>query len=204
MSLYRDQILPRALNVIMNRGDIPETRARVCTGLHGTVVEIGFGSGLNVPHYPAEMTEVRAVEPSLLAWRLATDRVASSPVRIERSGLDGQRLEIGEEECDAALSTWTLCTIPDLGAALSELRRVLKPGGQFHFVEHGHSPDPHVSAWQDRLDTAHQRLFGGCHLTRRIPQEIEAAGFVVEELHEYYSPGLKFSGYTFEGSARRP
>ncbi len=204
MSLYREHVLPRLLNVVMNRGDTPVTRERVCAGLHGTVVEVGFGSGLNVPHYPPEVTRVCAIEPSLVAWRLAGGRVAASPVDIERSGLDGQRLGLADGSCDAALSTWTLCSIPDLGAALAEIRRVLKPGGRFHFVEHGHSPDPAVGMWQRRLEPVNKAIFGGCHVTRRIPQEIEGAGFVPEAIDEYYSPGVKFSGYTYEGHARRP
>src|SRR5262249_60059140 len=116
-------------------------RRRVCAGLAGDVVEIGFGSGLNVPFYPAAVTRVAAVEPSDLSWRLARDRVSAAHVPVQRAGLDGQRLPFEDGSHDAALSTWTLCTIPDVAAALGEVRRVLKPGGELHFLEHGLAPD---------------------------------------------------------------
>lgn len=204
MSLYAEHILPRVLNVVMQGGETPRTRERVCAGLYGRVVEIGFGGGLNVPYYPAAVTSVCAVEPSAVSWRLAAARMAASPVPIARAGLDGQRLDLASESCDGALSTWTLCTIPDLEAALAELRRVLKPGGTFHFVEHGHAPDVSVLRWQRRLEPVNKALFGGCHLTRSIPGAIEAAGFEIDALHEYYTPKeLKTTGYRFEGRAHR-
>jgi ubiquinone/menaquinone biosynthesis C-methylase UbiE len=112
-------------------------RERACAGLHGQVLEIGFGSGLNVPFYPEAVTGVDAVEPADLGWRLAQKRLDASPVAVTRSGLDGQSIPLPDDSCDTALSTWTMCTIPDVAAALSEVRRVLKPGGTLHFVEHG-------------------------------------------------------------------
>ncbi len=181
-----------------------EIRTKVCAGLHGKVVELGFGSGLNTVHYPPEMTTVYAIEPSDVAMRLAEPRLQECPVPVERAGLTGERLDLPSEEFDAVLSTWTLCTIPDVAAALSETRRVLKPGGVFHFVEHGHSPDADVARWQDRLNPLNQRLLGGCNLNRRIDEEIERAGFVVESLDTYYGKGApKPFVYTFEGRARK-
>ena len=132
------------------------------------MLEIGFGSGLNTAHYPAAVTGVTAIEPSDLAWKLAADRLAATTIPIARSGLDGEKLPLPDDSCDTALSTWTLCTIPDVTAALDEVRRVLKPGGTFHFVEHGLAPDDKVQRWQHRLEPIQKRLFGGCHLTRPI------------------------------------
>src|SRR5690606_25317861 len=127
-------------------------RAQVCGGLSGRVVEIGFGSGLNVPFYPPSVQSVSAVEPADLGWKLAGKRVAAATVPIERAGLDGQSLPFADNSFDAAVSTWTMCTIPDIDAALAEVRRVLVPGGTLHFVEHGLAPDAKVQAWQHRLN----------------------------------------------------
>ncbi|WP_425295686.1 class I SAM-dependent methyltransferase, partial [Nocardia abscessus] len=141
--------------------DLDPLRERACAGLHGRVVELGFGSGLNVPFYPAPVASVRAVEPADLGWRLASGRVAAATVPIERAGLDGQALPFADNTFDCALSTWTMCTIPDIAAALAEVRRVLVPGGTLHFVEHGLAPDEKVRVWQNRLNPVQKRLFGG-------------------------------------------
>jgi ubiquinone/menaquinone biosynthesis C-methylase UbiE len=204
VGFYREQVLPRFQNKVMNTKLTRKTRPRVCDGLHGRVVEIGFGTGLNVPYYPADVTAVYAVEPSAVCMRIAQPRIAVSTAPVELAGLTGERLDLPSEEFDAALSTWTLCTIPDLAAALEEVRRVLKPGGVFHFVEHGHSPDAGVARWQARLEPLNQRLFGGCHLTRKIDESVEQAGFTLEHLDTYYAKGdPKPVGFTYLGRARR-
>jgi ubiquinone/menaquinone biosynthesis C-methylase UbiE len=203
MSFYGDRVLPRIVNVACGIKANEPLRQRVCTGLHGTVVEIGFGSGLNVPFYPAAVVEVAAVEPSDVAWQLAAERVAASTVSVRRSGLDGQRLPLDDHSLDAAVSTWTMCTIPDVAAALSELRRVLKPGGTLHFVEHGLAPDAKVQRWQHRLEPLQKRLFGGCHLTRPISDLLTDAGFEIEERDEFYESGApKFLAAETLGVAR--
>ncbi|MEO6472502.1 MAG: methyltransferase domain-containing protein, partial [Aeromicrobium sp.] len=161
-------------------------RQRVCEGLEGEVVEIGFGSGLNVPFYPAGISSVTAVEPAGLGWKLARDRVAASPIPIRQAGLDAQKLPFADDSFDAALSTWTMCTIPDIEEALGEVQRVLKPGGTLRFVEHGLAPDERVRRWQHRLEPMQKRLFGGCHLTRRIPDLLTDAGFELAELEVFY------------------
>ena len=141
MGLYGEHVLPRIINVACGLKAVAPLRSRVCEGLQGEVVEIGFGSGLNVPFYPEAVSRVAAIEPADLGWKLAGKRLREASVPVQRSGLDGQSLPFANESFDAALSTWTLCTIPDVAAALAEVRRVLKPGGTLHFLEHGLAPD---------------------------------------------------------------
>src|SRR5438132_1087472 len=157
-------------------------RARVCEGLEGSVVEIGFGTGLNARYYPSAVTKVVAIEPSHVCMRIAEPRIAKSSAPVEYGGLTGEALDLPSEVFDTVLSTWTLCTIPNMDAALAEIRRVLKPGGSFHFVEHGHAPDEKVARMQKRLEPMNKRLAGGCHLTRHISEDIERAGFNIANL----------------------
>ena len=185
----------------MNRREFTAIRARVSSGLHGEVVEIGFGSGLNVAHYPAAVTRVRAVDPATLGRKLAVKRVAASPVPVEYIGLDGQVLRVDAASVDFVLMTWTLCSIPDAGRALSEVCRGLRHGGSFHFVEHGRSPDVRVAAWQDRLTPLNRRLAGDCHLNRQIGRLVAGSGLELTRMKNYYVKGPKPFGYTFEGQA---
>src|ERR1700690_988873 len=141
-------------------------RARTAAGLQGEVIELGFGSGLNVPYYPPEVTGVWIVEPSRVALQLAQSRITASPVEVHAGELDGARLDFPDDRFDAALSTMTLCTIPDVESALLEVRRVLKPGAMFHFAEHGLAPDAKVARAQHRFDPWQVRFAGGCHLQR--------------------------------------
>jgi len=202
MGIYRNQMLPRLQDKVMDTKVNRATRERVCGGLHGDVVEVGFGTGLNARYYPSGVSRVLAVEPSAVCMRIAEPRIAESSTPVELAGLTGEHLDLPSEEFDAVLSTWTLCTIPDVGAALGEIRRVLKPGGTFHFVEHGHAPDAGVARWQRRIEPVSKPIFGGCHLTRKIPDLIQQAGFVIEGLDSYYAKGdPKIFGYTFEGRA---
>jgi len=189
MGSYTDRVLPRIINVACGMKQSNPLRARVCEGLHGQVVEIGFGSGLNVPFYPEGVSSVAAIEPADLGWKLAQRRVAASQIKIDRSGLDGQALPFADDSFDTAVSTWTLCTIPDVTQALREVRRVLKPGGTLHFVEHGLAPDEKVQRWQHRLEPLQKRLFGGCHLTRPIVDLLRGAGFTVTDVDVFYEKG---------------
>jgi len=191
MGFYAKHIVPRVVNVACGMKEAEHLRRRVCEGLEGNVLEIGFGSGLNVPFYPSAVMRVDAVEPSDVGWRLAGKRLAATPVHVERGALDGQVLPFADDSYDAALSTWTLCTIPDAEAALHEVRRVLKPGGTLHFIEHGLAPagDENVRRWQQRLDPLEQRLFDGCHLTRPIVDMLTTAGFVITDLDVFYEKG---------------
>src|SRR5918992_5687810 len=161
MGVYGEQVLPRIVNVACNVKAANAQRRKVCAGLAGGVVEIGFGSGLNVPFYPPAVTRITAVEPADAGWKLARKRLATSKVPVERAGLDGQSLPFADDSFDAALSTWTMCTIPDAGAALRELRRVLKPGARLHFVEHGLAPDAGVRRWQHKLPPGHKGAVRG-------------------------------------------
>src|SRR5215510_11907706 len=205
MGFYGTAVLPRILNAAGGVKALEPLRRRVCAGLAGDVVEIGFGSGHNVPFYPAAVTRVAAVEPSDLSWQLARDRVSAARVPVRRAGLDGQRLPFADGSYDAALSTWTLCTIPDAATALGEVRRVLKPGGALHFLEHGLAPDENVRRWQRRLEPLQKRLVGGCHLTRQIADLVTAAGFTVTELDVFYQEGTpKVTGADSLGVAVAP
>ena len=204
VGFYQERLLPRFQDKVMARKPNRAIRARVCQELRGEVVEIGFGTGLNTPYYPAQVSKVVAIEPSMVCMRIAEPRIAETAVPVEFGGLTGEHLDLPSAEFDAVLSTWTLCTIPNLQAALAEMRRVLKPGGSLHFVEHGHAPDAKVARWQERLEPINKRLAGGCHLTRRISDELERAGFAVEKIDTYYFKGEpKPMGYTYEGRAAR-
>jgi len=189
MAIYREKVLPHLINFACGMKTANPLRKRVCEGLEGRVVEIGFGSGLNVPFYPDSVVSVSAVEPADVAWKIAQKRLSASKIDVERAGLDGQSLPFEDDTFDSAVSTWTLCTIPDANAALLEVRRVLKPGGTLHFVEHGLAPDEKVQRWQNRLNGLQGKLFGGCHLNRQIVSLITDAGFTIKDVDVFYEKG---------------
>lgn len=202
MSLYEDKLLPRVINVVMNTKHTRQIRARVCAGLSGEVVEIGFGTGHNLPFLPSAVTSVRAVEPAGLGVRLAHERMRTASVPVEVVGPDGQRLPMEDGSADAVLCTWSLCTIPDPVRAVREMRRILRPGAALHFVEHGVAPDASVRTWQRRLNGIQQRVAGGCHLDRDIPAILVEGGLRTIRLDTYYGKGEpKPFGYMYEGTA---
>jgi ubiquinone/menaquinone biosynthesis C-methylase UbiE len=201
MGWYVDRVVPRITDLALRGRELGEIRARVCAGLEGEVLEVGFGSGLNVPHYPPAVRRVQAVDPATVGRRLAAERLAASPVPVEFVGLDGARLPLEDGSVDHVLTTWTLCTIPDVERALAEVRRVLRPGGSLHFVEHGLAPQPRLARWQHRLTPIQRRVFAGCHLDRPIDALVERAGLRLTALDTYFASGPKPFTHLFEGAA---
>ena len=191
MGFYSTHIVPRFIDKALGTPAMQQGRDAVAAGLSGTVLEIGFGSGLNVASYPPEIDLVYAVEPALTARKIAVPRIAASPIPIQYAGLHGETVALDDNSCDGALCTFTLCTIPGVEQALAELRRVLKPGGRFHFLEHGLAPDAKTQTWQRRLDPLEKRLADGCHLTRDPVELVKAAGFELEFVHSEYTKGPK-------------
>jgi SAM-dependent methyltransferase len=179
-------------------------RDRAATGLRGVVVEIGFGSGTNLDAYPPDVERVLAVEPSLVARRLAAPRVQRSSIVVDHVGLDGEALPLDTASCDGAMSTFTLCTVAHVEQVLAELFRVVRPGGRFHFLEHGLSPDRRVARWQHRLDPIERALAGGCHLTRRPAELVASAGFDLEMVESSDVKGPKPWTWVTVGWAVRP
>lgn len=204
MGWWTEHVLPHAVDRVLSIQQINDRREEVCRHLTGRVLEIGFGSGLNVAFYPATVAQVLAVEPSSTAWRLGAERIASTPIPVIWTGLDAGRIDLADASVDAVLSTYTLCTVSDSAGVLSEIRRVLRPGSSLHFLEHGRAPDPSVAAWQRRIQPLHSRLAGGCRLNVPIVDEIVASGLELVQLETEYGVGPRLISYTFAGRARRP
>ncbi len=202
MGFYDEHVLPRIIDLALGKAQDP-TRAKIAARLEGEVLEVGFGSGRNLPHLPSAVTKLLAVEPAALGRKLAAPRIAASPVPVEVIGLDGQDLPLDDASVDHALITWSLCTIPDVDRALREVHRVLRPGGMLHFVEHGRSPNPATARWQDRLTPLWGRIAGGCHLNRPIREHIEAASFEIVDLDTYSMGGPDVIGYSYRGRASK-
>ncbi len=192
MSWYSEHVLPHVVNFTCGGKAMVSVRRPALAGLHGTVVEIGFGSGPNIGLYPAGVERILAVEPSARAQEMAKKRMSkvAHPL-IEFVGLDGASLPIETGSADAVLSTFTLCTIPDIDAAMAEIVRVLKPGGALHFVEHGRSEDQKVAARQRRFEPIQKRIGGGCHLTRDPATLAERVGLEVEQVDRFVLRGPK-------------
>jgi SAM-dependent methyltransferase len=203
VGLWNDHALPHLMDRVLGTPEVNARRAKVCGGLHGRVLEIGFGSGLNLRHYPAAVTEVLVVEPSASALRLAEPRKAAVFTPVDHVGLDGARLDLPEGSVDCVLSTYTLCTIPDVNAALVEVRRVLRPAGALHFLEHGRAPTESVRRWQRRLHPVHSRIAGGCHLDRPIDDLITRSGLMIDDLETGYGDGPRPFSYLYLGRALR-
>jgi ubiquinone/menaquinone biosynthesis C-methylase UbiE len=193
---YADQVVPRLLDVAGGAARLRHWREKACGGLGGEVLEIGFGSGHNVPFYPPEVTRVFAVEPSMLAWRLAGERVSRSSAAVMRLGRAGESVPLPDASCDAALITFTLCTVTDPGQVLAEVARVLRPRGALHLLEHGLAPDARVARWQHRLEPLQRRLFDGCHLTRDTRALVAGAGLEIVWSESAYAGPLPWSYLT--------
>ena len=202
---YEQRVLPRFVERACNAPGIRRLRPTATAGLVGTVIEVGFGAGPNVEFYPPDVTRVLAVEPSELSRDRAAARVAASSVDVEFVGLDGARVPVDDDVADAGLVTFALCTIPDVAAALGELRRILKPGAKLHVLEHGLAPDESVVRWQRRLNPIQKRLGGGCHLDRDPVAMLSDAGFIdIDASQRYLNSTPKFIGYTSLITAANP
>jgi len=202
MGFYRNVVLARLCDMSMRNAMLRPYRERVIGKAQGTVLEIGAGSGLNLPLYKAGVRKILALEsdPQLLTMAKRNAQQASRPVTFMMASAESIPLE--SSSVDTVVTTWTLCTIPDADRALQEMRRVLKPTGRLLFVEHGLAPEEAVSKWQNRLTPAWRCVSGGCHLNRPILSLIENAGFKINEMDTGYAPRPKFLTYLFEGSAR--
>ena len=201
MGLYADHVLPRLVHLAMRGEPFASERPAAVARARGRVLELGFGSGLNLPHYGPAVTELLALDPALLGRRLARPAIERAPFPVGFVELEGARFALEDDAVDQVVSTWTLCTIPDLAVALAEVRRVLRPGGALLFLEHGRSPDARVRRWQRRLEPLQKRLAGGCHLTRDVPALLRAAGYELRELRELDLRGPRVAAHHFRGVA---
>ena len=204
MGFYDAWVLPRLMNVAMGMRALTHERKACLASVSGTVLELGFGAGHNLPCYPAAVSKVVGVDPSTQGAKLARKRIAAAKFPVEHVALEGERIDAPDAAFDAVVSTFTLCSVGDPPAALAQLRRVLKPGGRFFFVEHGWAPEPKVQRWQNRLNGLQQAVFGGCHLNRDIERMVSDAGFAFDELDKHYAQGApRFAGFLTRGVARR-
>jgi ubiquinone/menaquinone biosynthesis C-methylase UbiE len=201
MGFYDTWLMPRLCHLAMRSKRLLPSRQRVVSAAEGDVLEIGIGSGLNFPFYSANARRVFALEPSPQLIEMA--RLAARKARVPAAFLEAsaEQIPLDAKSVDSIVMTWVGCSIPDVDAALHEMRRVLRPGGRLLFVEHGRSPDRNVERWQERLNPYWQRLSGGCHLTRRITDQMPAAGFRVRQLETGYLRGPKVLTFLYEGSA---
>jgi SAM-dependent methyltransferase len=184
---YEERILPVVIDKACASAGFSEPRAATVAGTHGTVLEIGFGSGHNLRHYPVAVERLLAVEPAARAVTIARPRIDRVAFPVEVVGLDGQALPVETASVDCVVSTFTLCTIPDVMAALTEVRRVLRPGGTFHVLEHGLADDAGVQRWQHRVNPVQRFVAGGCNTNRHIPDLLTTAGFEWDELDRWYA-----------------
>jgi ubiquinone/menaquinone biosynthesis C-methylase UbiE len=204
VNVYEKYLLPRLIHWGMRSKVATAERRRFIPLASGTVLEVGIGSGLNLPFYGPKVQRLYALDPSRELWKMARKRVREVSFPVEFLAASAERIPLEDRSVDTVVSTWTLCTIPDPWLALSEMRRVLKPEGQLIFVEHGRSPDPGVEAWQNRFTPVWKRVAGGCHLNRPIDALIADAGFDITQIERGYRRGPKPMAYLYKGLAQRP
>ena len=202
MGFYERHLLPRFIDLAMRNKEVKRYRRKLIPGAAGRVLEIGGGSGLNLPYYTGAVSQLYTLDPSAPLVRMARRKLAQAAVPAELLLGSAEEIPLADASIDTVVSTWTLCSIPDVAKALREARRVLKPGGSLLFVEHGHAPDPGVAAWQRRIEPLWKPLAGGCHLTRRIDQLIRTAGFAISGLENEYLKGPRPLTYTYCGRAQ--
>jgi ubiquinone/menaquinone biosynthesis C-methylase UbiE len=201
MGFYERWILPRALDLSMRHRRLATYRQRILAAAQGTVLEVGIGSGLNLPYYRPAVKLVYAVDPSAELLSFAVERATDAACPVRRLRASAEALPIKSASVDTVVMTWTLCSIPDPLAALREMRRALRPGGRLLFVEHGLAPEPRVRRWQNWLTPCWKRIGGGCHLNRKMDDLIHAAGFEIRDLHTGYMKGPKPMTFMYEGLA---
>ena len=204
MSIYQDRVLPYLIHLSMRQGNLATYRQRLLSAADGRILEIGVGSGHNFRYYSERANHVIGLDPSpkLLSMARETIRSQAFPFPVELLEASAEAIPLRSGSLDTVVTTWTLCTIPNVTSALAEMCRVLKPDGRFLFVEHGLSPDPAVRRWQDRLTPIWKRISGGCHLNRAISQLVQDAGFRINRIETGYMKGLKPMTYMYEGFAR--
>ena len=202
MALYRRYLLPTLTELAMRSQRLHPERARWVSLARGVVLEVGVGSGLNLPIYSREVRKLYALDPSEELVRMARSRAARAAFPVEFLRQPAEAIPLADGSVDDVVTTWTLCTIPDPVAALQEMRRVLRPEGRLIFVEHGRSPDPTVVRWQDRLTPLWRRVRGGCHLTRPIDRLLRSGGFEASEMSRGYVAGPRVGSYLYRGTAR--
>ncbi len=202
MGFYAKYVLPRIIDLAMKNKETTRLREAWLPQARGDVLEVGIGSGLNLPFYSSEVQRVYGVDPSVELQRMALKRARAGQIRVEfllRSA--EEPLPIPDASIDTVVVTWTLCSIANAPKSLQQMRRVLKENGRLIFLEHGRAPDPSVVAWQDRITPVWKRIGGGCHLNRKIDELITAAGFQIAELKTCYLPGPRPMTYTYQGLA---
>lgn len=202
MSYYERYVLPWLIHLAMRAKAVTAERAGIVPQASGVVVEVGIGSGLNLPFYEPRVQRLYALDPSATLLRMARRRARRLPVPVEWIEGPAEAIPLDDRIADTVVTTWTLCTIPDPLRALGEMRRVLKPEGRLLFIEHGRAPEPAVRAWQDRLTPLWRRVAGGCHLNRRIGDVLRAGGFDLESLSAGYGVGPRPLAYLYRGVAR--
>jgi ubiquinone/menaquinone biosynthesis C-methylase UbiE len=202
MSFYADRVLPYVVHLSMRQATFAEYRRRVVSSAEGVVLEVGVGSGLNLPFYGEGAQQLIGLDPSPKLLSMAHETTRTTARAMELLEGSGEAIPLEDHSIDTVVTTWTLCSIPDVQRALTEMRRVLKPHGQFLFVEHGRSPDVNVRRWQDRLTPLWKRIGGGCHLNRPILTLVEGAGFRIEQIETGYMKGPRPMTFMYEGRAR--
>ena len=196
-------MLPGLINFAMTRGEATRLRAANVPTARGVVLDIGIGSGLNLPFYTRGVTRLYGVDPSAELLAMAKEKAAAAPFPVELLNQDANKIPLGDAAVDSVVVTWSLCSIADPAAALSEMRRVLKPDGTLIFVEHGLAPDAGVRKWQNRLTPFWRPFTGGCHLNRKMDDLVRDAGFTIVDLRTEYVPGPRAFGFMYEGRARK-
>ena len=202
MGLYYRYIFPRLLDLSMRGAEVQRYRQQLVPQAKGRVLEIGIGSDLNLPFYGVQVEHLYGLEPSPELREMAGRRPHRARCDVELLDGSAEQIPLGNQSVDMVVSTWTLCTVASVERALREVRRVLRPGGELSFVEHGVAPDPGVRTWQHRLTPLCARCAGGCHLDRKIDELIAAAGFRLDELHTEYAKGPKLMTYMYSGLVR--